>query len=49
MTLPAMARLLVVLGRLVGFAVAALSTILAVRWGYEFFRYLFFSENPTWG
>ena len=44
-----MAQLLVILGRLVGFAVAALTIVLCVWWGSEVIRYLFFSENPTWG
>ena len=45
----AIARLLLILGRLVGFAGAALTIALMVWWGYDLIRYLFFSENPMWG
>ncbi len=48
MTLPAAARLLLILGRLVGFAGAAFTIALMVWWGYDLARYAFFSENPTW-
>ena len=49
MTLPAITRLLLDLGRLVGFAGAALSIALMAWWGYDVIRYAFFSENSTWG
>ncbi len=49
MTLPAVARSLVVLGRSIGFAAAALSIALSAWWGSEVIRYLFFSEDPTLG
>jgi hypothetical protein len=49
MTLSAIAWLLVVLGRLVGFVGAALTIALMVWWGNDLARYVFFSENPTWG
>ncbi len=44
-----MTRLLVLLGRLVGLAGAALTIALMAWWGYDLVRYLFFSGNPTWG
>ncbi len=44
-----MARLLGLLGRLVGFAGAALSIALMAWWEYDSVRYLYFSENSTWG
>jgi hypothetical protein len=37
------------LGRLVGFAGAALSITLMAWWEYDVIRYAFFSETPTWG
>jgi hypothetical protein len=43
-----MARLLLILGRLVGFAGAVLTVGLMAWWGYDLARYAFFSENPTW-
>jgi hypothetical protein len=49
MTLPTTARLLFVLGRLVGFAGAVLTIALMAWWEYDLVRYLFFSENSTWG
>ena len=49
MTLPAMDRLLVALGRFIGLAGAALTIALIGWWGYDLARYAFFSENPTWG
>ena len=49
MTLRAIARLIDVLGRSVGFAVAALSAVLAVGWGYYVIRnHLTFPANPAW-
>ena len=49
MTFPAIGWLLVVLGRLIGFAAAVLTIALSVWWGSETIRYPFFSEVPTWG
>ncbi len=49
MTLPAKGRLLVVLGRFIGCAAAALTIALGVWWGTEIVRYLFFSDNPMLG
>lgn len=50
MPLRAIARLLVVLGRSVGFTVAALSTVLLVWWGYEVIvdYLLAYSAGPRW-
>lgn len=47
-TIPVMARLLVVLGRLVGLAGAVLTSALMAWWAYDLTRYAFFSEDPTW-
>ena len=41
-------RLLLILGRSVGFAGAALTAVLMAWWGQDLFRYAFFSEDPTW-
>lgn len=47
--MPSMAaRLLLILGRSVGFAGAALTVALMAWWGQDLFRYAFFSEDPTW-
>lgn len=47
--MPSMAaRLLLILGRSVGFAGTALTVALMAWWGQDLFRYAFFSEDPTW-
>jgi hypothetical protein len=46
---PMMARLLRIVGRLMGLAGAALTVILMAWWGQDLFRYAFFSSDPTWG
>ena len=47
--LPTTIRPLLVSGRLVGFAAAALTFGLMVWWGQYLLRYALFSEDPTWG
>ena len=44
-----MAQLLLILGRLVGFAVAFLSAVLAVGWGYAVIHSYLTPVNPSWG
>lgn len=48
MPIPGTARTLLVAGRLVGFAAAALAMVLMAKPGYELFRYVFFSGSLTW-
>jgi hypothetical protein len=43
-----MAKVLIVVGRLVGLAGAALTIALMAWWAYDLSRYAFFSEDPTW-
>ena len=49
MTLTPVARTLLVLGRMLAFAAAALAVGLMAWWGYDLLRYAFLSEDPTWG
>ncbi len=49
MRLPDMARMFLVLGRVVAFAAAALAIVLMAWQGYDLLRYAFVSEDPTWG
>jgi hypothetical protein len=49
MPIPGTARTLLVMGRLVAFAAAALGLFLMVGQGYDLFRYAHSSQNPTWG
>jgi hypothetical protein len=48
MPIPGTGRTLLVAGRLVGFAAAALAMVLMANPGYELFRYVFFSGGLTW-
>ena len=49
MPIPGTARTLLVMGRLVAFAAAALGLFLMVGQGYDLFRYAYSAQNPTWG
>ena len=49
MPTPGNSRTLLVMGRLVAFAAAALGLVLMVGQGYDLFRYAYSSQNPTWG